>query len=205
MKINAAGIELIKSFESCKLKAYKPVSTEKYYTIGWGHNGQDVAADEVWTQEKADEQFVVDLVKYENYVKKYVKFGMNENQFSALVSFCYNCGVGNLKKLVQNRTASQVSSNLLKYNKSSGKVLNGLTRRREAEKILFDSKVETTYEVRITANSGVVVRSNASTKAKRITAISKGTKVIICKTTNGWGYASEYKGWICMKYTKRII
>ena len=37
MKISGQGIALIKSFESCKLTAYKALSTEVHYTIGWGH------------------------------------------------------------------------------------------------------------------------------------------------------------------------
>ena len=41
-KLGAAGLGLIKSFEGCRLTAYKAVPTEKYYTIGWGHNGPDV-------------------------------------------------------------------------------------------------------------------------------------------------------------------
>ena len=56
MKINDAGLKLIKSFEGCRLTAYKAVPTEKYYTIGWGHYGADVSKDEKWTQARADEQ-----------------------------------------------------------------------------------------------------------------------------------------------------
>ena len=66
MKTGSEGQRLIKNYEGCRLKAYKPVAKEKEYTIGWGHYG--VPAGTVWTQQQADEQFVKDLVRYENYV-----------------------------------------------------------------------------------------------------------------------------------------
>jgi hypothetical protein len=78
-----------------------------------------------------------DVKKYEKYVTDNVKLPLNENQFSALVSFCYNCGVGNLRTLVKNRNAQQIADAMILYNKASGKVLAGLVRRREAERKLF--------------------------------------------------------------------
>lgn len=140
MKISDNGLNLVKSFESCKLKAYKCVSTEKYYTIGWGHYGVDVKADMVITQEQADSMLVSDIKKFEKYVNA-TGLELNQNQFDALVSFTYNCGNANLKKLIINRTLSEISDALLLYNKSGGKALSGLVRRREAEKKLFDTPI----------------------------------------------------------------
>ena len=54
MKTSENGISLIKSFEGLRLKAYKAVSTEEYYTIGYGHYGADVAKDMVITEEQAE-------------------------------------------------------------------------------------------------------------------------------------------------------
>ena len=137
MKTSNEGIKLIKSFEGCRLYAYKPVPTEKYYTIGYGHYGSDVRSGMIITQKQAEDMLVNDLVKYENYVNT-TGLKLNQNQFDALVSFTYNCGNGNLKKLISGRTIPQISNALLLYNKSGGKVLAGLTRRRKAEKALFD-------------------------------------------------------------------
>jgi hypothetical protein len=67
---------------------------------------------------------------------------LNDNQFSALVSFCYNCGVGSLDKLCQGRTAEQIAEAMPLYNKSGGKVLAGLVRRRAAEVELFNTPVK---------------------------------------------------------------
>jgi GH24 family phage-related lysozyme (muramidase) len=137
MKTSQNGINLIKQFEGCRLNAYKPVPTEQYWTIGYGHYGPDVAQGMVITQAQAEIMLGVDLKKYESAVEKYVQFPMSQNQNDALVSFAYNCGVGNLKKLVNGRNAAQVAEAMLMYNKAGGKVLNGLTKRRQAERDLF--------------------------------------------------------------------
>lgn len=153
--INNEGLELIKSFEGCRLTAYKAVSTETYYTIGWGHYGADVSKDMVITQEQADEMLRTDLEKYEAYVNNTaccpIVDELNENQFSALVSFCYNCGAGSLKTLCRNRTAAQIAEKMPLYNKSGGNVLGGLVRRRAAEVELFNTPIkEETEEKKMT-------------------------------------------------------
>lgn len=140
MKISQTGLNLIKSFEGCKLVAYKAVSTEKYYTIGYGHYGADVTKGMRITQTRADALLVSDLAKFEAKVNKYQeKYNFNQNQFDALVSFAYN--VGSIDGLTNNgkRTIAQISAKFAAYNKSGGKVLAGLTKRRAAEKKLFDT------------------------------------------------------------------
>lgn len=138
MTTNSKGINLIKSFEGCRLKAYKALPTEKYFTIGYGHYGADVKENQVITQEEADALLVNDLHRFEKYVDTYAgNLNLNENQFSALVSFTYNCGPGNLKKLVADRTLVQIADAMLNFNHAGGKELAGLTRRRKAERELF--------------------------------------------------------------------
>ena len=138
MKISENGISLIKSFEGLRLKAYKAVSTEEYYTIGYGHYGADVAKDMVITAHQAEVYLKADLAKYEGYVNTTVKtFAPNQNQFDALVSFTYNCGLESLKRLTNGRTAEQVAEHITAYVYSGGKKLEGLVKRRNAEKALF--------------------------------------------------------------------
>lgn len=138
MKISQNGINLIKSFEGCRLEAYKATPTEKYFTIGYGHYGPDVKQNMIISQAQADRYLEQDLVKFENYVNKYAdQLKLNQNQFDALASFVYNCGQGNLNKLVTGRTVTQIADAMLKYNHSGGKELAGLTRRRKAERELF--------------------------------------------------------------------
>lgn len=139
-KTNAAGINLIKSFEGCRLKAYQPAGEDhsKYpkYTIGYGHYG--VSANTKWDQGQADAQLLKDVVKYEKLVDKYMSiYHWNENQYSALVSFCFN--VGNIDQLTANGTRSnaQIAKAMLLYVKSGSNTLPGLVRRREAEQKLF--------------------------------------------------------------------
>ncbi|ODA08739.1 glycoside hydrolase family protein [Paenibacillus polymyxa] len=152
-KISNAGLDLIKHFEGCRLYSYKPVPTEKLWTIGWGHYGPDVKPKSVITQAEADAMLVNDMAVYESYVNNpaYVPKtnSLNQNQFDALVSFCYNCGAGNLKSLCKGRTAAQIGASIMKYDKAGGKVLAGLTRRRNAEWGLFnkpDTKEDETMD-----------------------------------------------------------
>ena len=143
MQTRQAGVDLIKRFEGCRLTAYKPVAAEQYYTIVYGHYGADVKKGQTITQAQAEKLLKTDLVRYENYVKQYVKFGVNQNQFDALVSFCYNCGVRSLQTLVRNRQPATVAEKMLLYNKdASGKVLTGLTRRQQTERKLFLTPVQ---------------------------------------------------------------
>lgn len=136
MTTSKNGIDLIKQFEGCRLKAYKALPSEQYYTIGYGHYGADVTPGMTISQADADEFLKRDLTKSEMYVEK-TGLKLNQNQFDALVSFTYNCGPGNLLKLVAGRTILQIGDAILKYNKAGGKVHKGLTRRREAERALF--------------------------------------------------------------------
>ena len=138
MKTSIDGINLIKSFEGCRLEAYKALPTEKYFTIGYGHYGPDVKERMIISQAQADRYLQQDLTKFENYVMQYCnKLNLNQHQFDALVSFTYNCGPGNLKKLVEGRTISQIADAILNYDHAGGKQLAGLTRRRKAERELF--------------------------------------------------------------------
>ena len=142
MKTSPKGVSLIKSFEGCRLKAYKcPAGV---WTIGYGHTAGVKEGDTI-TQETADDYLRNDLEKYEKAVQNYDGiYHFNQNQFDALVSFTYNCGVGNLKNLTQSgrRTLAQISVRLPLYNKAGGVVLRGLQRRRAAEKDLFDTPIK---------------------------------------------------------------
>lgn len=137
-KLTQAGLELIKSFESCRLKSYKAVPTEKYWTIGYGHYGADVKKGQVISQSQADELLKDDLEKFEAKVMKYNrKYLFTDNEYSALVSFAFN--IGSIDQLTANGTRSkqEIADKMLLYNKSGGKVLNGLVRRRQAERVMF--------------------------------------------------------------------
>ena len=141
-KIDKKGVELIKSFEGCKLKAYKCLSSETYYTIGYGHYGADVQRDMCITQERAEEMLIEDISKFENTVNKLVKVNLTQSMFNALVSFCYNVGQGNFKSSTLLRKLNKgdyvgASEEFARWNKSCGKILKGLVKRRAKEKAEF--------------------------------------------------------------------
>ena len=142
MELSENGINLIKKYEGCRLTAYKPVANEKYWTIGWGHYGEDVYQGMKITQKEADDMLKEDLKHYENYVNincEHLK--LNQNQFDALVSFTYNCGLGNLQRLIRNRSKEEIPKHIEAYvNGASGK-LPGLVRRRKEERELYETPV----------------------------------------------------------------
>lgn len=174
MKTSSNGLALIKKFEGCKLTAYKCVSTEKYYTIGYGHYGSDVTAGMTITQAQATAYLKSDVTKFENYVNA-LNLSLTQNMFDALVSFTYNCGNANLKKLVANRTVLQIADALLLYNKSGGKVLAGLTKRRQAERELFltgYSSVSASADYTTIAQEVIEGKwGNGSERKKKLTAM----------------------------------
>ena len=148
MKLNKEGADLIKFFEGCKLKAYQ-CSAGKW-TIGYGNtfydDGSPVIAGHAITKEKAESLFNLIADEFAKKVDPIVTDKVNENQFAALVSFAYNCGIGNLKsstllKKVNVAPADiTIRNEFMKWNKAAGKVLNGLTKRREAEANLYFKK-----------------------------------------------------------------
>lgn len=199
MQISENGINLIKQFEGCRLTAYKcPAGV---WTIGYGHTS-GVKKGQVITQTQADNYLFQDLKIYENHVNN-LGMSLNQNQFDALVSFCYNCGPGNLKKLVRNRTLTQIADALLLYNKGGGVVLRGLQRRRNAERQLFlkTNKTPNTAKYKVTATA-LNVRNGVGTAFKIVRVLNKDDVVNVVKIDNGWGKISD--GWISLKYTTQI-
>jgi len=140
MNINLKGLSIIKEFESLKLNAY--ICPAGVPTIGYGHTGPEVDIGLTITQRQADDLLAKDLAKFELGVSGLVSVQLNENQFSALVSFAYNCGLANLQqstllRYVNARKFEQAADEFLKWNRARKMVLPGLTRRRMAERSLF--------------------------------------------------------------------
>lgn len=149
MQLTKSGLNLIHSFEQCELEAYLPTPNDRW-TIGWGNtfyeDGTPVKKGDKITQQRADKLFDVIIGRFIEDVKTLVKVPLTPNQFSALVSFAYNVGTLNLKKstllrLVNaNPNNAAIRAEFLRWNKQKGKVLNGLTRRRQAEADLYFTK-----------------------------------------------------------------
>lgn len=144
MQTSDKGIALIKQFEGCKLTAYQ--DSVGVWTIGYGWtqpvDGKPIRAGVTIKQETAERLLKTGLVSYESDVSRMVKVGLTQGQFDALVSFTYNLGARSLSTstLLRKLNAGDyagAADEFLRWNKAGGKVLNGLTRRREAERALF--------------------------------------------------------------------
>ena len=145
MKTSQKGIELIKQFEGCKLKSYK--CPANVWTIGYGStfylDGSKVLMGQKISQVEADMLLLKLLPKYEATVIKNIKVALTQNQFDALVSFCWNCGSSQtLFRLVNQKATDEVIYDWLinHYIMGGGKVLPGLVRRRRVEADLFIKK-----------------------------------------------------------------
>ena len=146
MNISDKGLNLIKEFEGCRLTAYR--DSVGVWTIGWGTTSADKSitgtniyeglkisqstADE-WLRNSVNQKYVPKVTEYESI------YHWNQNQLDALTSFAYN--LGSIDTLVQygSRSISEISNKILAYDKAGGQTLAGLTRRRKAEKELFDT------------------------------------------------------------------
>ena len=140
MNISEKGLAFIKSFEGCKLQVYKDSAGRN--TVGWGHlvlPGENFG--EGITQEQADDLFLRDVkYKAEIWVNLFAP-ETNQNEFDALCSFSYNLGEGSLKKMLSHGFEN-VPNQILFWNHAGGEVVEGLTRRRQAELALFSTPVE---------------------------------------------------------------
>lgn len=140
MKLGDRGRALIQNYEKCRLVAYP--DQKGVPTIGWGHTGPEVHLGLTCTQAQADAWFEQDVLFAVMQVIRSLDVAVNQNQFDALVAFTFNVGVtaeghSTLIKLVNSGHAVAASNEFPKWNHVDGKVSNGLTARRDAERVLF--------------------------------------------------------------------
>jgi lysozyme len=164
-EINQAGLDLIKSFEGILDGNPATVNLDPYvdpvgiYTIGWGHaifwgngflktstpNARAIAKQlypNGLTMQQAEDLLRADIRAHSIPVESLIKVPVTDNQFAALVSFAFNLGTNNLRnstllRKLNARDYDGAALEFAKWNKAGGKVLRGLTRRREAEAMLF--------------------------------------------------------------------
>ncbi|MBM5459210.1 lysozyme [Pseudomonas sp. P66] len=139
MRTSQRGLSLIKSFEGLRLLAYR--DAVGVWTIGYGAT-RGVKAGMSITKEQAERMLLNDVQRFEPEVERLVKVPLNKNQWDALVSFTYNLGAANLESstLLRKLNAGDyegAAEQFPRWNKAGGKVLPGLVRRREAERVLF--------------------------------------------------------------------
>jgi len=144
---------LIQQFEGCakkapdgRIHAYPdPGSGGDPWTIGWGSTGPDIKQGTVWSQQECDARFSAHLSEFAEGVAKLLgDTPTTQRQFDAMVCFAYNVGLANLAsstllKLHKAGDHQGAAAQFARWNKASGKVLPGLTRRRAAEAALYAS------------------------------------------------------------------
>jgi len=147
-KVSQRGIDLIKKYEGLKLAPY--LCPANIPTIGYGStfysNGVKVKmTDAHITEGKASELLRNLLITFEKGVDSFTTDLVSQNQFDALVSFAYNCGLSNLKsstlikKVNINPNDPTIKAEFLKWNRGGGRVIPGLSKRRQEEADLYFS------------------------------------------------------------------
>lgn len=147
MKVSSHGIALIMNFEGLRTAAYKPVSSEKGWTIGYGHHGPDVNEHSICTELEANRLLKLDLEKVERQITAALnadEIEVTQCQFDALCSLLFNLS-GGIFKLVRFKLWAKLKAGdvegaaheFLDINKAGGVEVEGLTRRRKAEAKLF--------------------------------------------------------------------
>ena len=144
MKISQAGIDLIKQFEGCKLAAY--TDSVGIWTIGYGSTGKDVCQGLTITQEEAENRLRKHLEGVEAAINRLVSVPLTQHEFDALCSFVYNIGETAFGKSTCLRKLNDsdydgAAAEILRWDKAGGAPVVGLTRRRQAEKALFESTI----------------------------------------------------------------
>jgi lysozyme len=141
------AIDLVKHFEGLRLKAYKDIVG--VLTIGYGHvntTPPHVTDGMVITESEAEQFLANDLDHVIQCLCNFVTVPLNSDQTSALASFCFNLGLGAFKsstllKKLNSSDYDSAAKEILRWDKAGGKVLPGLTKRRQAEYVLFTTGV----------------------------------------------------------------
>ena len=139
MKVSQECIDLVKFFEGFEPIAY--LCPANVWTIGYGRTKNVKEGDEL-TELQAERDLLEELDEFAEQVLNTVKISLDQNELDALTSWTYNLGVGNLQsstllKKLNSGDKNSVPSEMVRWNKAAGKVLAGLTRRREAEAKLW--------------------------------------------------------------------
>ncbi len=134
------GLAMTKSFEGLRLTAYQDVAG--VWTVGYGHTGPGVHEGLTITEAEAEVYLRLDMMRAVVFVNHRVTVPITQNQFDALVDFCFNVGVGAFQKssllgYVNQGEFAAAAVQFSLWNRADGEVLKGLVRRRAAEAKLF--------------------------------------------------------------------
>lgn len=214
MQISEQGITLIKKWEGLSLTAYRDAAG--YWSIGYGHFiGTKTLPEEynkTLTLEDAERLLRKDIEESERRVNLFQgNYRFNQNQYDALVSFCFN--IGNISNLTNNgkRSIAEIAAVIPQYCNAGGKKLRGLYNRRMEELSLFLEPItiestlsgETPFLYKVTIDN-LLIRQGAGkeysyNKNSDGTAMHTGKGVFtITDVFNGWGKLKSGTGWISL-------
>lgn len=239
MKLSTNGLNVIKKYEGLRLKAYddlqpnvtitKASQVKGTLTIGYGHTGGVKVGDTI-TKERAEQLLTSDTGWAQTSVNQVVKVSLTQNMFDALVSFVYNVGstafrTSTLVEQLNKGQYEKAASEFLRWNKSAGKVLSGLVKRRKEESTLFlkdstklledDKEVKTNDKINGIKVLGSIVVDNVknftyiyestSDKSKILgKAVKDSVHPIAGSVPNWWEVIIDgHRGYIKSKYASR--
>lgn len=207
MKTSQKGIDLIKQFEGCRLTAYK--CPAGIWTIGYGHTYGVIEGQKI-SQKKAEDYLKNDLKTFEAAVNSFVSATLTQGQFDALVSFSFNVGcealrTSTLLKLLNQGKYEEAAEQFSRWVYASGKKLDGLVRRRKAEKELFldHSETKSKQKYKVIA-SALNVRAGAGMDYKIVGLLKKDYILTLNEIKNNWGKLSDGSGWVFLKFLQKI-
>lgn len=138
-QINDAGLQLIKDSEGLKLEPYQDI--KGIWTIGYGSTRTVNASTLPITQEQAEAFLLSDIEDAEQAIEDNINVVLTDNQFGALTSLVYNCGVaplkGHLGQFLNADNYERAADAFLQWDHCNGVVVNGLLERRQKERDLF--------------------------------------------------------------------
>jgi len=157
MKTSPVGIELIKRFEGLRLKAYK--CPAGMWTIGYGRTFNVSEGMEI-PKEQAEAFLKEDLKVYEDSVNDGIEIKITQNQFDAMVSFCFNLGIkafndSYIKKYTNEKRFPEVREQFMRFVYAGGKKLDGLIKRRKAEADLYELGEKNVLQEILEKNSSI--------------------------------------------------
>jgi len=136
MEYSQDGLRLTEQFEKCRLTAYQDIAG--VWTIAWGHTGSDVYPGRVITLDEANSLLLQDVQNALDHVNSLVIVPLTQNEFDALVDFCFNCGCAafagsTMLKLLNAGDYQGAAEQFDAWDHAGGKVVAGLLRRRQIE------------------------------------------------------------------------
>ena len=201
MRVSQNGIDLIKHFEGLSLSSYQDVAG--IWTIGYGHTGSEVGPDQEISEEEAEDLLRKDLSRFEQGVTNAVKVDINQNQFDALVSLSFNIGLSAFRSSTTLRRLNAgdyegAAEAITWWNKATingqKQVVNGLVRRRSAEKTLFLEPVDAGRPVETQSDSSRVTPEENSPRRGNVAGSRTMEGAVVAGTGGAAGVGAAVLG-----------